>query len=189
MNAPATLQITRTSLEDRALQLLGQGIPAATVAATCGVTEGRISQLLSDENFSAQVSQLRYESLQRNNERDLETDKLEDKLLKKFDDLLPLMTRPMEVARAFQIVNQAKRRGTSSADAILQKQTVIQLSMPTQIIERFQVNQQNHVIQAGDQTLLTLQSGSLLNKIKKGDIDALSLPTETRQAGEVTGDL
>lgn len=166
-----------TSVENRAKTLLGQGIPASVVAATCGVSESRISQLLSDEQFSAEVTELRFASLQEQNARDKKTDSLEDKLLQKFDDLLPLMTRPMEVARAFQIVNQAKRRGTSSADSTLQKQTVVQLTMPAQIIQRFQVNQQNHVIQAGDQTLLTLQSGSLLDKVKKGDINALSSPT------------
>lgn len=167
-----------TNTEDRALALLGQGFPATVVAATCGVSESRISQLLSDPDFAAQVAELRFENLQKHNERDLEADSLETKLLKKFDDLLPLMTRPMEVARAYQIVNQAKRRGTSNADAVLQKQTVIQLNLPTQIIQQFQVNKQNHVIQAGDQTLLTLQSGALLDKVKKGDIDALPVPTQ-----------
>ena len=162
-----------TSLEERALTLLGQGIAASTVAATCGVSESRISQLLSDENFASQVSELRFANLQKHNDRDNNADSIEDKLLEKFSDLLPLMTRPMEVARAYQIVNQAKRRGSSSADAVLQKQTIVQLVMPAQIVQKFQVNQQNHVIQAGDQTLLTLQSGSLLNKVKQGEVDAL----------------
>lgn len=155
-----------TSVSSRALTLLGQGISPSIVAATCGVSESRISQLVSDPQFAAAVAELRFNSLQKHNERDSLYDSIEDKLLEKLEDLLPLMMRPMEVLRAIQTINAAKRRGQSAPDSILQQNTVINLSMPTQIIQRFQLNAQNMVVQAGDQTLLTLQSSSLLNNIK-----------------------
>lgn len=155
-----------TSTESRALSLLGQGIPPNIVAASLGVTESRISQLVSDPNFAAEVAELRYNSLQKHNERDARYDSLEDKLIDRLEDLLPLMMRPMEVLRAIQTINSAKRRGASTPDSIIQQQTVINLTIPTQIIQKFQTNAQNHVTQAGTQTLLTLQSGTLLKKIK-----------------------
>lgn len=161
-----------TSTESRALTLLGQGIPASVVAATCGVSESRISQLISDPVFAAQVAELRFSSLQKHNERDNKYDTMEDALIDKLRDLLPLMMRPMEVLKAIQVINAAKRRGASAPDSITQQQTFINLSIPTTLIQKFQINSNNHVTQAGEQTLLTLQSGSLLQKIKEQQNDS-----------------
>ena len=161
-----------TSTEERALTLLGQGIPASVVAATCGVSESRISQLISDPEFAAQVAELRFSSLQKHNERDNKYDTMEDALIDKLKDLLPLMMRPMEVVKAIQTINGAKRRGASAPDSITQQQTFIQLNIPTTLIQKFQINSNNHVTQAGEQTLLTLQSGSLLNRIKEQQNDS-----------------
>lgn len=167
-----------TSTESRALTLLGQGIPPNIVAASLGVTESRISQLVSDPNFAAEVAELRFNNLQKHNERDNKYDSLEDKLIDRLEDLLPLMMRPMEVLKAIQVINAAKRRGASTPDSIVQQQTIIALTIPTQIIQKFQVNAQNHVTQAGSQTLLTLQSGTLLNKVKGLNNDAANSPPE-----------
>jgi hypothetical protein len=100
---------------------------------------------------------------------------MEDRLIDKLADLLPLMMRPMEVLKAIQVINAAKRRGASAPDQVVQQQTFINLNIPTTLIQKFQINQQNHVIQAGEQTLLTLQSGSLLNKIKEQQNDTAKL--------------
>ena len=155
-----------STVKERALQLLGQGIAPSIVASSCGVTESAVSQWVSDPEFAAQIAELRFSNLQKHNERDSHYDSLEDRLHKKMEDLLPLMVRPMEVLKAIQVINQAKRRGASAPDSIIQQQTIIQLNIPTQIIQKFQINSQNMVTQAGDQELLTLQSGTLLNKLK-----------------------
>lgn len=167
-----SLTNVNTSTESRALTLLGQGIPASVVAATCGVSESRISQLISDPVFAAQVAELRFSSLQKHNERDSKYDTMEDALIDKLKDLMPLMMRPMEVLKAIQVINAAKRRGASAPDSITQQQTFINLSIPTTLIQKFQINSNNHVTQAGEQTLLTLQSGSLLQKIKEQQNDS-----------------
>jgi hypothetical protein len=172
-----------TSTESRALTLLGQGIPPSVVASSLGVSESRISQLVSDPEFAAKVAELRYNSLQKHNERDSKYDALEDKLIERLQDLLPLMMRPLEVLRAIQTINGAKRRGASAPESITAQQTVITLNIPTQIIQHFKTNQQNHVIQAGSQTLLTLQSGTLLKKVKQNDstVPALAPPNSEEQ--------
>jgi len=157
---------TTTSTESRALSLLGQGLGAEIVASAVGVTVSRISQLLSDPNFSAQVAQLRYENLAKHNQRDNKYDAMEDELLDRMKDLIPMMFKPFEVLKAIQIINQAKRRGASAPDAIVAQQTVVQLVMPTQIFNNFtkqdiQVNINNQVVQAGTQKLITVQSASM----------------------------
>ena len=168
---------TTSSTESRALTLLGSGIAPETVAASLGISASRISQLLSDEQFSAKVAELRYEALAKHNVRDNSYDALEDSLLEKMADCIPLMHRPMEILKAIQIINSAKRRGSSAPDSIIEKQQIIQLTIPLQIINKFQTNLQGQVTSIGDQNLLTIQSGSLDNmvKMKRGNGDENAL--------------
>lgn len=164
-----------TSTADRALALLGQGVAPAQVAAALGVTESYISQLVSDEQFAARVAELRYESLQKHNARDNAYDAMEDKLLERMEDLLPLMHRPMEILKAIQVINAAKRRGQSAPENITNKQTILQLVLPTQIINSFgKINPQGQVVEVGQQSLLTIQSGNMdaLLKEKRNENDS-----------------
>lgn len=151
----------RTSTEERALQLLGAGYSPEIVASAVGVTASRISQLVSDENFAAEVAELRFKNLQKHNELDSSYDEMETKLATQLKDLLPLMMRPMEVLKAIQTINSLKRRGQSAPESIINQNTVINLTMPTKIIQKFQVNVNNQVISTGTQDLLTVQSGQL----------------------------
>lgn len=157
-----------TGTEERILNLLGSGVAAEQVAAAVGVSASYVSQLLSTDEFSAAVSELRYKSLQKHNERDSSLDSLEDKILEKMHQSLPLVMRPLELTRMLQVVNAAKRRGTSAPDSILQKQEVVTLTLPPVIINKFTTNIQNQVVQAGHQELVTMQSGTLLEKLKNG---------------------
>jgi len=160
-----------TTTEERALALLGTGITPSVVAATLGVSESRISQLLSDDAFASKVAALRYEALQKHNVRDGSYDSLEDELLEKMRDCIPLMHRPMEILKAISVINAAKRRGSSTPEAITEKQNVIQLVVPVQIINKFSTNLAGQVTtittQDTEQSLLTIQSGSLDSLIKE----------------------
>ena len=72
--------VAKTLTEERALALLGSGVSPTAVAASLGITDSRISQLLSDENFAAEVATLRYQNLQKHNARDSAYDSLEDEV-------------------------------------------------------------------------------------------------------------
>lgn len=156
-----------STIQERALSLLGSGISPAVVAASLGVSESRISQMLSEDDFAAQVAALRYESLAQHNKRDGSYDKLEDLLLEKMEDCIPLMHRPMEILKAISIINAAKRRGTSTPEAITEKQQIIQLQIPVQIINKFATNLTGQVTAIGEQSLITIQSGSLDSLVQK----------------------
>jgi hypothetical protein len=168
-----------SSTESRALALLGAGVGPENVANATGVSISRISQLLSDETFAAQVAELRFENLQKHNLRDSEYDSLEDDLIERLKDLIPLMLRPMEVLKAIQVINAAKRRGASTPEAITAQQTVVPLVLPTVIINKFTTNTYNQVVQTGEQNLVTMQSGTLMDRLKesKGLLNERSLLT------------
>ena len=128
-----------TTTEDRALALLGSGIAPETVAASLGVSASRISQLLSDEGFAARVAELRYQNLAKHNQRDSSYDELEDTLLERMRDCIPMMHRPMEILKAISVINAAKRRGQSTPESIIEKQSIIQLTVPVQIINYYTI--------------------------------------------------
>jgi hypothetical protein len=174
--------ISTTSLDPtaaKALTLLGQGLPAVAVAAALGVSESRISQLISDPEFSAQVAELRFANLSKHSSRDAEYDSLEDSLLEKMKDMIPLMYKPMEVLKAISVINAAKRRGASAPEQLTSQAAVVQLLMPTQILQQFTTNINNQVIKTGDTDLVTIQSGNmkkLLQDTKGGNQDVI-IPT------------
>lgn len=176
MTAPAS-----TSTEDRALALLGTGIPAESVAAALGVTPGRISQLLSDREFAAQVTTLKYEALSKHNDRDAAYDSLEDTLLKKLGDSVNLLFRPADIAKTLQLINGAKRRGQSTPDQVIEQQTLVNITVPILIKQKFTTNIANQVIQVGDQSLVTMQSGHLLDLVGHTD-EVAELTDETGQS-------
>lgn len=156
-----------TSQESRALELLGQGIGPEQTASAVGLSVSRISQLLSDPEFTAQVAEKRFNNLQKHNERDAHYDGLEDKLLKKLENCLTFMHKPMEILRAIQIINQAKRRGVSAPDHITQQQTVVTLTMPITVVNQFKLDGNRQVLEAGQQTLITAQSTHLQDMLKQ----------------------
>lgn len=154
-----------SSTDSRALTLLGQGLDPSVVASAIGVTPSYISQLLSNAEFSSEVAEARFLSLAKHSERDSNYDKIEDQLLKKLENCLPFMLRPMEVLAAIKVINAAKRRSTDAPASMQQKAPVIQLVLPTQIIQQFKVNGNNQVVQAGEQELVTAQASQLKNML------------------------
>lgn len=167
---------TSTTTESRALELLGKGIPPAAVAAALGVDPSRITQLLSDDTFAASVVEKKFESLSKHATRDMAIDQLEDHLLDKLKDTLPFMTRPMEILKSFSVINAAKRRTLSHTDQVTTQQTIVTLNIPSIIVQKFSQNIHNQVTAVGQQSLVTMQSSSLLSQHPK------SSPTLIEQA-------
>lgn len=169
-----------STTESQALKLLVDGVPQAQVASCLGVSESLISQFLSQESFRTELVKQKYANLVKHNERDTSLDSLEDKLIRKIEQTLPMVFKPLEIAHLFRIINSAKRRGTSSQAPVSAQATVIQLTLPVQIIQHFQVNAQNQVIKAGSQELITVQSGRLPQLLENskpvGETHVLNLP-------------
>ena len=166
MSSAITTNKVWNTTEQKALKLLGGGYGPEVAATATGVSVSRISQLLSEPEFAAEVSELRFQNLQKHNDRDDKYDTMESALLAQLEDILPLIMRPMELLKAIQVINAAKRRGHSAPESVTQQQTVVTLTMPTLIMQQFTTNIDNQVIQAGQQTLETIQSSSMLTAAK-----------------------
>ena len=174
-------QVGKTSsVEEKALALLGSGVAAEQVASALGVTPGRISQLLAEETFSQEVAALRYDALQQHNKRDDRYDRLEDTLMDKLDKAMPLLIRPGDIINALTKVNNATRRGQSAPTQVNNQQNIVTLVMPTIIVDKFTTNAQNQVTSAGGQDLSTMASGNLLKQVEDATVQIpAQLPDDT----------
>lgn len=171
------IQSSRSQKEQRAIKLLGGGQPAVVVAQAVGVTESRVSQWMADASFAAEVTELKFHSLQKFNEMDDQYDSMEKKLGKQLEEQLPMLMRPMEILKALAVVNAMKRRGQSAPEQITTQSQVVNLLMPNVIIQKFTTNVNNQVIHAGGQTLETIQGSTLLAnaKAKQAEMSKLGL--------------
>lgn len=147
--------------EERALSLLASGIEPAVVAAALGVSVSRISQIVSEPAFAARLQEAKFTNLQKHNERDNNYDTIEDKLIKKLDNSLPFIMKPGEILGAIRVINAAKRRGISAPEHVNAQQTVVQLTMPVMLVQKFTTNIHNQVVTAGQQDLVTIGSKNL----------------------------
>lgn len=175
-HTPATHAIEYSGTQGKILELLGNGLSPEIVSSHVGVSPSYISQLLSEEQFASRVTALRFQNLQAATERDRKYDHLEDRLLERMQDLLPLMYKPMEVLRAITTINGAKRRGATAPENTHINNTVVNLTIPIQTINKFSVNSSNQVVEitaqqgaaqqgAKSQTLVTMPSAQLLSKV------------------------
>lgn len=156
----------KSATETRAMQLLGQGLSASVVASALGVTEGRVSQLLSNSEFAKEVQRLRFENLQKSTAIDGKYSAIEDKLLDKLEKIVPLITKPRDVLAALSTVNSAKRRGATSVDTDSLQAKVVNLTLPVSVQQKFITNVNQQVTEVRDesgnsQTLVTASAGSL----------------------------
>lgn len=160
-------------MKDRILSLLGNGFSPAITASAVGCSESYVSQLLSDEQFSAAVSELRFNNLQAANARDTKIDAIEDELLKKLKEAIPLMMRPMEITKAAAVVNAMKRRGSSAPEQVHIHNQVIALQLPSFAKTQFQFSSTRELVEVAGRALITMPSAQLLQEAKQYATDKL----------------
>ena len=157
---------------DRALQLLGQGLGTSVVASALGVTDARVSQLLAEQGFADEVQKLRFDSLQKSTSLDSSYTDLEETLLQKLENVIPLINKPRDLLQAINVVNGAKRRGQDSPDSASMSAKVVQLSLPPSLQQKFITNVFNQVVEVKDgqgnaNSLVTVDSQSLTRVLEQ----------------------
>jgi len=175
-----------SSIEEKALKLLGSGVNPEQTAMALGVSPSRISQLMAEKHFADKVASLRYESLQSATRRDGRYDTLEDRLLEKLDASMPLMVRPDTILKAINTINGAKRRGQAAAPTVTNQQNIVQLILPTIITQKFTTDINNQVVKTGAQELLTMPSSNLNKLVEAARVDREAALALTMEGTEIS---
>jgi hypothetical protein len=156
-----------TQNEERAIAMLGSGIPASQVALALGLTESAVSQWFSQDSFANAVQDLKFQNLSRNTKIDDTYLDLEEQLQAKLQKVLPLMTKPRDVVMALSAINSTKRRGAQIQDPNSGKSAqIVNLSLPSVIVNQYISNSNNQIVEVRDdvgrsQSLITAASSSL----------------------------
>lgn len=160
--------------QDKIKELLGQGLANEVVAGAVGCSPSYISQLLADEEFSAEVTKLRVEHLAKHNRKDNKLDNIEELLI---DNLMAAVTnrqiyKPQDVLRTFQVINAARRRGASATNTAAPQGGIVNLTMPQVVIQQFITNGSKEVVSVGNKSLNTISPEKLLGMLKDGTSEA-----------------
>lgn len=152
--------------KERGLQLLGSGLGPTDVATALGCDPSFVSQWLMDESFRAQVLALRIESLQSQTKRDSRINGIEDALIEKLQESVQWLTKPRDILMAFQILNNAKRRGAATSGQINLTQNVVTINLPPKAREFYfpKTNAQGEVVQVGDRVTVTKSLSALMQE-------------------------
>ncbi len=124
-------------MKDRIIGMLGQGLSATQVASALGCDDSYISQLLADENISLKVQELKAENFSKYIELDKKLDDAEAHALDKLASLVGFISKPTEAARAYSILNNAKRRTNDSANQAQAVAQTVSLDLPAAARVRF----------------------------------------------------
>lgn len=156
----------------RVLQLLGSGLGTDLVATAVGCDPSYISQLLADDEFADEVAKLRSEALLVDSSRDRSIGSIEDKLINQLHIIIDdgLIYKPRDVLQAFSILNRAQRRGVSAAGGTTVKNTVVNITLPTNIMNNYVTNAQGEVVDVNGQTLVAMPAMQLLKQLAGGEL-------------------
>lgn len=165
--AQESFSMNLNSMQEKILALLGNGVSPDATAMAVGVENSYISQLLGREDFSARVTQLRFDRLQKSSEIDKSYDELESMLLEKLHGVSDYLLKPSDILMALRIVNGAQRRGAGISQATHIVQNIVQLNMPAKLIQHFRTDEQNQVIEVEGQQIGTIPANVLMDQVKK----------------------
>lgn len=158
--------IVASPTEMKLIALLGKGYKGNEAAQAVGVTEGFVSQCLSEDWFAQEVAALKLKNLQKHQLLDEKYDDFEEEMLDKLRKMSKLLIKPMEIAKVLQIANGAKRKSHVHTDHTTLTQNIVQLTIPPALAARFVSNANSQVVEVHDgtgrsQALVTVTSGQL----------------------------
>lgn len=155
-----------SNIRPLALSYLAQGLTQVQVANALNCSESYISQLLAEDEFRAELDQKRAAAHAQVSEYDDKVDRIKGLLLDKIEQTIGMVYRPEPLVAMWSKLSTSHKRQHSltlnnSVGAQAAATTIVNLQLPPALIDKFTVNSRNQVLQAGDQTLVTLQSTNL----------------------------
>jgi hypothetical protein len=154
-------------MQDRIIELLGQGVPAAQVALHVGCDPSYVSQILADENNSLRVQELRATHFEAHVAHDKRIDMAEQKALARIESLVDFITKPSEAARVFSLLNQAKRQTLEAGNSQAMPSTIVNLQLPDAARISFTVTADRQVIEVEGRSMVTMPAKNVAAQLEQ----------------------
>lgn len=163
-------------MKEQIERLLGRGLSQVVVANAVGCTEGYISQLLAEEDFAGRVAAMKLAIVEKDSSRGQLVNEIKDELLAKTKRALPMLLRPQEIIAALKVIDGLKCGDSASgvATGTGGTQQIVQVNLPTIIMQNFIKNSQNEIVEVGGRSLATLSPMALKNMLHSTQQQQLS---------------
>lgn len=151
-------------LVTKLLSFLAAGVAPTIAASAAGCEPSYVSQLLDNEAFKQELYKLSAKELEKDLEHDTKIEDVEAKALKAIADRLAFVRTPMEAAKIFSILNNAKKRTavpTNPMDA--GGLSTVTFTLPRAALKSIELrmNSQQQVIEVEGRTMAPLPSSQL----------------------------
>lgn len=191
---------------DRLINLLASGLPAAQVASILGVSPGRISQILSQEEVQAKIKAKELELA----EGDIEKAALDGKyhaaehaLIDQVTNMAPI-AELRDVTAALRVIAERQDRQKILRNPVpvggqggMILNQVIQLTLPQHALPEITLSKEKEIISIGERNLAPMTSTGVINLFKqaaptlttcitKEENDSTRIPTSTKETHRET---
>lgn len=159
---PYNTDIMGTAVRDRAIRLLGRNIQQSVVAEAVGVTPSYITQLLEEPGVAEEVARLKAAELENAVEQADTIDAIKKAALQQIRGKLIFAKSPLEAARVFQILDNAKKITDNPSNDNGANQ-VISITLPKSMrgVVQLQLSADNQVIDVNGRSMAPLPSKAL----------------------------
>ena len=158
---------------ERIASLLATGIPHTTVATIVGISPGRVSQLLQQEDFKTLLAEKQAETAEKDTEEtNLSAKYLEAEhiLLKQVIEMAPV-SELRDVTAALRVVAERQEKAKTRTTPILQQSpvynTIVQLGLPAHAVPELSFGQNREVTAIENRNLAPLGSAGVLGLFQK----------------------
>lgn len=158
------------------LELLAQGVSPVQAAAAVGVTESYVSQLLSDEDFAADVESRKVARTEQDLKYDQKIDAAEEVFLDNIERKASFANLQQSL-HAFKVLNGAKRRKDSRVGAGSSgPAVVVNLVLPAQFIPQHVINANNEIVEVDGRTMVSAAPKKLEEMVQRRNPQLLEAP-------------
>lgn len=150
------------------IELAARGIPQVQIAKALGITEGRLSQLLSDERVQKRITEKEAELAATELDSITSLERINSNLLKRMDDLVEESESLGEVVAAYEKLSrmQAQKRGGNidTEDSI--RRISIQIPIFLQQAIEVSTSPRNEIIDINKRSMATMPTVAVHKLIK-----------------------
>lgn len=149
---------------------MAAGKKDSEIAELLGITQSYIAQLQNDAAFKAMLASYNGQEAEADILRDRKLDEIQDGVLEIIHGNIPIFVKSTKDAISlFKMANEAKR-STGKLDRSTNANTVVQVNMPTFLINECTVvehktNENNEVIEVDGRALITQDSKTLTKEL------------------------
>ena len=149
-------------------QLAVDGYSNSEIAELCSVTPGYVTQVAAQEDTQLYLAKAREEAGTSSVATQLDSgyDALELKLLKQLESVSKFLTKPSELARVLQTVNNAKRR-RGPLNPTTTSAPVVQLVVPIAIQNKITLSENSEVLEIAGRRMQTMPAANLTALVEK----------------------